>query len=152
MEYNADSEDAFGKLCKTSGKDLERTGGVGTTIPFNNWKKAIQKMKAHAQNEGHVRAKQEASASKASQQAGSVIKQLQYVADPDRMRNRAAVKSFIYCEHFLAQQHIPHTTNFEKLVHLVVQCGGHDLKNFVEKTGRNAVYTSHVAVVEFIEA
>ena len=68
--------------------------------------------------------------------------------------NGKAVKSFFHCAHFLACQHIPHTTNFEKVVELVVSCGGEDLKNFLDKTGRNAVYTSHVhvAVVEFIEA
>ena len=65
--------------------------------------------------------------------------------------NRAAVKSFIYCAHFLARQHIAHTTNFENLVELVVSCGGVDLKNFLERIGRNAVYTSHVAVVEFMD-
>ena len=62
------------------------------------------------------------------------------------------MKSFICCAHFLAHQHIPHTTNFDKLFELVVSCGGEDLKNFLDRTGRNAVYTSHVAVVEFIEA
>ena len=65
---------------------------------------------------------------------------------------QAAVKSFFRCAHFLARQHIPHTTNFEKLVELVVLCGGADLKSFLDRTGGNAVYTSHIAVVEFMEA
>ena len=65
------------------------------------------------------------------------------------MLNRKAIKSFFCCTQFLARQHIPHT---EKLVELVVSCGGEDLKNFLDRTGRNAVYTSHVAVVEFIES
>ena len=30
-------------------------------------------------------------------------------------------------------------------------CGGADLKSFLDRTGGNAVYTSHVAVLEFIE-
>ena len=30
-------------------------------------------------------------------------------------------------------------------------CGGEDLKYFLENTGRNAMYTSHIAVVEFVE-
>ena len=62
--------------------------------------------------------------------------------------NRIAVKSIFLCAHFLARQHIPNTTNFEKLVELVASCGGDDLKNSL----RNATYTSHIAVVEFIEA
>ena len=68
------------------------------------------------------------------------------------MMNRAAVKSFFCCAHFLAGQHIPHTTNFEKLVELVVLCGGVDLKSLLDRTGGNGVYTSHIAVVEFMEA
>ena len=51
----------------------------------------------------------------------------------------------------LANTFLIATTNFDKLVELVVSCGGEDLKNFLDRTGRNAVYTSHVAVVEFIE-
>ena len=35
---------------------------------------------------------------------------------------------------------------------MVVSCGGEVLKNFLDRTGRNAIYTSDVAVVEFIEA
>ena len=35
---------------------------------------------------------------------------------------------------------------------MVVSCGGHDVHNFLERTARNAAYTSHVAVAEFIEA
>ena len=65
------------------------------------------------------------------------------------MLNRKAIKSFICCAHFFAHQHIPHTTNFDKLVEVVVSCGGEDLN---DRTGRNVVHTSHVAVVEFIEA
>jgi hypothetical protein len=62
------------------------------------------------------------------------------------------VKSLIRCTHFLTQQHIAHSTNFEKLVNLVVSCGGQDLKIFLDSAARNAVYTSRAAVVEFIEA
>ena len=48
-------------------------------------------------------------------------------------------------------QHIAHTANFSKLVDLVVSCGGEDLKYFMLKTGKNATYTSHIAVVVFGE-
>ena len=68
------------------------------------------------------------------------------------MLNRKAIKSFFRCAHFLSYQHIPHTTNFNKLVDLVVSCGGEDFKKFLEQTDRNAMYTSHIAVVDFIEA
>ena len=48
--------------------------------------------------------------------------------------------------------HIAHAINFSMLIDLVVSCGGEDLKYFMEKTGRNAMYTSHVAVVEFVQS
>ena len=50
--------------------------------------------------------------------------------------NRDAVKSFVRCVHFLARQHITHTTNFEKLVELVISCSSEDLKDFLERAGR----------------
>ena len=58
----------------------------------------------------------------------------------------------LLCSHFLTRQHIPHTTNFDKLVDLVVCCGGEDLKQFADRAGRNATYTSTDAVFDFIEA
>ena len=69
-----------------------------------------------------------------------------------RIRDRAAIKSLILCTHFFTRQHIPPTTNFHKLVDSVVACGCDDLKHFLENAGRNAMYTSHIAVVEFVEA
>ena len=80
---------------------------------------------------------------------GSVIQQLQKVGKQERARNREAIKSLIQCTHFLVRNHIAHTINFQKLV---VSCGGDNLKLFMENARRNAVYTSHVAVVEFVEA
>ena len=100
-------------------------------------------MKAHASSGAHIKANEAALAHLTTQHTGSVIQQLQNVAEQEQV---------FRCAHFLARQHIPHTTNFDKLVKLVAQCGGEDLKNFLDRTGRNAVYTSHVAVVEFIEA
>ena len=62
---------------------------------------------------------------------------MQAVAEKGRKANRRAVKSFFRSAHFHAKQHIHHTTNFEKLVALVVSCGGEALKNLLDKIGRN---------------
>jgi len=59
---------------------------------------------------------------------------------------------FIRCTHFLARRHISHTTNFNELVDLIVSCSAEDLRRFLDSAGRNATYTSKVAVVEFVEA
>ena len=152
LEYDEDCKGAFCKVCRKSGKSLQRTGGVWVTKTFTNWKKAVEKMKAHEKSLLHSQANQAALAAEGALREGSIIQQLQKVDRQERIRNRAAIKSLIRCTHFLTRQHIPHTTNFDKLVDLVVACGGDDLKCFLENAGRNAIYTSHIAVVEFVEA
>ena len=109
-------------------------------------------MKAHASSDHHIQANQAALAHLITRHTGSVIQQFQNVAEKERVLNRKAIKPFICHAHFLAHQHILHTTNFDKLVELVVSCGGEEPKYFLDRTGINAVYTSHVAVVEFIKA
>ena len=149
LQYDPDSDGAFCKLCRSYGRGLERTGGVWTSKPITNWKKAVQKMRAHAKSDSNTTATQAALVCKTS---GSIAQKLQNVAEDERKLNRAAVKSFVRCAHFLARQHIPHTTTFEQLVDLVVSCGGEPLKQFMDKAKRNAMYTSHIAVVQFMEA
>ena len=148
LQYDADCEGAFCKICKASGKLGEKTHGAWTTKPFTNWKNAVDRMKAHAKSDVHIQASEAVLAT----QAGTIVQQLQKVETNERMRNRAAIKSLIRCTHFLARQHIAHTTNFSTLVDLVVSCGSEHLKYFMEKMGKNAMYTSHTAVVEFVEA
>ena len=62
------------------------------------------------------------------------------------------IKAVIRCTYFLAHQRIAHTTNFDKLVELVVNCGGETLQTFLDRAGGNATYTSKMAVVEFMNA
>ena len=61
------------------------------------------------------------------------------------MKNR--IKALIRCTHFLACHHIPHMTNFDELVDLIVSCRAEDLRKFLERTGKNASYTFKIAVV-----
>ena len=65
--------------------------------------------------------------------------------------NRKAIKALLRCAHFLARNHIAHTTNFATLVDLIVSCG-EDLKQFTERTGKNATYTSTDSITDFVEA
>ena len=62
------------------------------------------------------------------------------------------IKALIRYTHFLAHQHIAHTTNFHKLVDLVVSCGGETLQTFLYRDGVYSMYTSKMAVVEFVNA
>ena len=107
-------------------------------------------MRDHIKSDIHIQASEAALAT----QGGSVdiVQQLQKVGMQNRMRNRAAVKLLIGCTHFLARQHVVYTTSFSKVVDVVVSCGGEDLKYFIEKTGKNETYTSHIDIVEFVKA
>lgn len=152
LEFDEDHQGAFCKVCRKRGKPLQRSGGAWITKPFSNWKKAIEKMQAHARSEVHIQSCQSELTAAAALRGGSIVEQLQQVGQQEKVKNRVAIKALIRCTHFLARRHIPHTTNFDELVDLVVSCGGQDLKQFVERSGRNATYTSKDSVVEFIEA
>ena len=127
------------------------SGGTWISKPFCNWKKATEKMRTHAQSVVHQQSCEAELAAARSMQEGSIIQQLQQVEEQQRIKNRAAIKALFRCAHFLVCHHIPHTTNFEELVDLIVSCGADDLKSFNEGAGKNATYVSKIAVVEFIE-
>ena len=58
-------------------------------------------------------------------------------------------KALIQCTHFLAaHQHIALNTNFDKLVELVVSCGGETLQTFLDRAEGNA----KMVVIEFVKA
>ena len=81
-------------------------------------------MKGHSQSDIHVQACQASMLAERAAREGTIMQQLHKISDEEKMKNRAAVKALIRCTHFLAHQHIGHSTNFEKLVSLVVACGG----------------------------
>ena len=45
----------FFKYAESQESNLTRNNGVWVTKPFQNWKKVIEKMKAHAGSETHTR-------------------------------------------------------------------------------------------------
>ena len=119
------------------------------TKPFQNWKKAVQKMKEHASSESHLR---QVEVELIVSRGETVVHQLQRFGDTERSKNRKAIKALLGCTHYLCKQHIPHTTNFSKLIDLIVSCGEKDLEEFVRKAAKNASYTSTDAVTDFVEA
>ena len=92
----------------------------------------------------HVQACQASMLAIRAAREGTIMQQLQQITDEEKMKNRAAVnyKALIRCKNFLECQHIAYSTNFEKLVNLVVACGGDDHKIFLETVGKNAMYSS----------
>ena len=109
-------------------------------------------MKAHAKSEVHILSCEAEKAAARALQEGSIIQQLQVIGEQEKMKNRMAIKALIRCTHFLARRHIPHMSNFDQLVDLTVSCGAEELRKFLERTGKNASYTSKIAVVEYIDA
>ena len=109
-----------------------------------------QKMKSYSKSEVHLLSCQLVVEADRARKEGSIISQLQNVGEQQRLQNRKAIKALIRCTHFLARQHIAHTTNFDKLVELVVSCGGVTFQTFLDRAGGNATYTSKMAVVQFI--
>ena len=93
-------------------------------------------MKEHAENEGHILACQTETVAASALREGSVLQQLHRLEECERLKKRLAIKSLLRCTHFLARNHIAHTTNFGNLIDLVVTCGGEDLKQFVDKAGK----------------
>ena len=152
LEYSEDHQGAFCKVCKKRGVSLERTGGAWITKPFNNWKKALEKMRAHSQSEVHIQSCAAEADAATSVKGRSITQLIQNVTDQQKMKNRMAIKALLRCTHFLTRCHIAHTTNFEELVHLIESCGSEHLKAFSESSGKNATYRSKDSVLGFVEA
>ena len=140
LMYDGDIDGCYCQVCKqstcTSDTD-SRSGGVWVTKSFQNWKKAIEKMKSHEMSAFHIRASQ---ALLVTSREGSVVHQMQRVGVLQREKNRAAMKSLVCCTHFLTRNHIAHSTNFTQLVDLVVSCGARELQVFCLK--KCSVYIS----------
>jgi len=86
-------------------------------------------MRTHERSDNH---KKQIEAESIVSTGGTVnIHHFQHIGDSDKSKNRNAIKSFFQCTRFLCKQHIPHTTKFNKLVDLVVACGGKDLGEFI---------------------
>ena len=57
-----------------SGRSLQRTGGVWVTRSFHNWKKAVERMRAHERSEFHTQASE---AHLLTIKSGTIAQQLQ---------------------------------------------------------------------------
>jgi len=78
---------------------------------------------------------------------GSIGQQYKKIHDSNKLKKKSS-NYLLHCTHFLAHQHISHTSD---LVNLVVSCGGENLKYYLEKAGKNIAYTSKDAVIDFVE-
>ena len=74
-------------MCRKSGKSFQRTGGVWVTQPFSNWKKAVEKMRAHEKSVTDSQAKEMALIKAGTLREGSVVQQLLRVEKQERIKN-----------------------------------------------------------------
>ena len=144
---------AYCTICEKWGKPPPQARGTWVHQPFNAWKKAKEKMQEHAKSNWHKEACLLASEHERSLRQGTVVAMVQSVSQKERAENRNVMKKLLRCTYFLAKNRIAHTTNFSKLVQLVISCGANDLQRFLhDKVCNNAKYTSTTAVTDFIHA
>ena len=151
LEYDSNLQGAFCKICRkavTREYFSQGSGGLWVTKPFQNWKKAVQKMKAHTSSEFHLR---QVEAELIATSGHTIIHELQRFGDSERSKNRKAIKALFAALTTYANS-IPHTTNFSKLIDLIVSCVGKELEESVFKATKNASYNSTDAVADFLKA
>ena len=127
LVYDEDINGAFCRVCKQTTAE-STTQEVFGSKPFQNWKKATERMKAHERSSLHTQASQ---ALLVISKQGSVVQQLQRVGMQGREKSRAAMKSLVHCSHFFTWHHIAHSTNSTQLVDLVLSCGARELQVYV---------------------
>ena len=77
LEYDKHHQDAFYNVCRKWGRSVQKTGGAWITQPFNNWKKALEKMRAHSQSDEHIQSCEAQLAADTAVHQGSVIQHFQ---------------------------------------------------------------------------
>ena len=75
LEYDENYQGAFCKTCqKFSHHPSQKTGGAWITKPFKNWRRAVEKMRAHAKSDTHIRHSE--AELLAAKKEGSILEQL----------------------------------------------------------------------------
>ena len=87
ITYDENFQEDFCKVCRKRRISLLRTGGTWISRPFKNWKKAIEKMKAHAKSEVHILSCEAETVAVRTLQEESIIQQLQQIGEREKMKN-----------------------------------------------------------------
>ena len=129
---------------------LRHTQGAWISFPVSNWKKALDKIKAHEASAWHTMAKAKVEAEKQSQAKGSVILQLKQgkerCNEQTKQQNLILLKKLLRIMYFLYKQKIAHFSNFDEVVQLMVENGDDEVRKHLDTASRNANYGSHVAI------
>ena len=135
---------------------LKHTQGAWISFSVSNWKKALDKMKAHEASAWHKMAKAKIEAEKQSQAEGSVILQpkqgKERCNEQTKQQNRILIKKLLRIMYFLCKQKIAHFSNFDEVVQLMVENGDDAVRKHLDTAPRNANYGSHIAISEYLDA
>ena len=135
---------------------LRHTQGAWISFPVSNWKKALDKMKAHDTSAWQKMTKVKVEAEKQSQAEGSVIFQLKQGKDrcdeQTKQQNRILIKKLLRIMYFLCKQKIEHFPNFDEVVQLMVENGDDEVRKHLDTAPRSDNYGSHVAISEYLDA
>ena len=135
---------------------LKHAQGAWISFPVSNWKKALDKMKAHEASAWHKMVKAKVEAEKQSQAEGSVILQLKQgkerCDEQTKQQNRILIKKLLRIMYFLCKQKIAHVPNFDEVVQLMVENGDDEVRKHLDTAPRNANYSTHVAISEYLDA
>ena len=135
---------------------LKHTQGTWISFPVSNWKKALDKMKAHEAPAWHKMAKAKVEVEKQSQAEGNVILQLKQgkerCNEQTKQQNRILIKKLLRIMYFLCKQKIAHFSNFAEMVQLMVENGDDEVRKHLDTAPRNANYGCHVTISKNLDA
>ena len=134
----------------------KHTQDAWISFPVSNWKKALDKIKAHEASAWHKMAKPKVEAEKQSQAEGSVIIQLKQGKERCNEQTKqqncmTLIKKLLRIMYFLCKQKIAHFPNFDEVAQLTVENGDDEVRKHLAAP-RNANYSSHVAISEYLDA
>lgn len=145
IEFASKSDDAH-----------KKSRGAWTTVKVDNWKKALEKIKDHEQCPMHKLARELQLADKQTRESGGVLtvataghKKNQAVL---KEKNRTILKKFLRTVYYLCKAKSAHFTNFQDVLELQIENGQDDLQHFLDTAPKNANYTSHQTIEEYVVA
>jgi len=96
VEYDDNYQGAFCKVCQNSvpirTQSSQGSSGVWVTKPFQNWKKAVEKMRTHERSDNH---KKQIEVESIVSTGGTVIHHFRWIGYSDKSKNWNALKKII---------------------------------------------------------
>ena len=86
LEYDHKSRSILRSVESRSLSHLKKTGGAWITKPFKNWKRVVEKVRAHSTSDSYIKhCEAELLAARARKEGSFIIQQLQIIGEQERM-------------------------------------------------------------------